>query len=70
MGDHSEIAAGRAAEEKQLIHASQTAAHKKLSAPEPPFSLCKVTERERERERERVGLRMQSKLEYLLFRSM
>jgi hypothetical protein len=36
-GDHSEIVAGRPAEQKQLIHASQTAAHKTLSAPEPPF---------------------------------
>jgi hypothetical protein len=52
MGDHSEIVAGRPAEEKQPIHALQTAAHKILSATESPFSLCNVTERERERESE------------------
>jgi hypothetical protein len=34
MGDHSDIVAGKSAEEKQLIHALQTAAHKMLSAPE------------------------------------
>jgi hypothetical protein len=48
MGDHSEVVAGRPAEKKQLIPASQTAAHKTLSAPEAPFSLCDVTDRERE----------------------
>jgi hypothetical protein len=67
MGDHSEIVAGRPAEEKQLVHASQTAAHKTLSAPESPFSLCKVTSERRVGE---VGLRMRSKLECLLFCSM
>jgi hypothetical protein len=67
MGDHSEIVAGRPAEQKQLIRASQTAAHKTLSAPESPFSLSNVTDREKER---RGRLRMRSKLEYLLFRSM
>ena len=62
-----------AVELKQLIHASQIAAHKRLSAPESPLKLCYVTDRERERERERrggVGLRMSRKLEQLLFRSM
>jgi hypothetical protein len=49
MGDYSEIVAGRPAEQKQLIHASQTAAHKTLSAPESRFSLCNVMDRERER---------------------
>jgi hypothetical protein len=48
MGDHSEIIAGRLTEQKQLIHASQTAAHKTLSAPESPFSFCNVTDRKRE----------------------
>jgi hypothetical protein len=43
MGDHSEIVAGRPAEQKQLIRASQTAAHKTLSAPESPFYLCNVS---------------------------
>jgi hypothetical protein len=64
MWDHSETAAGRPAEEKQLIQASQTAAHKTLSAPESPFSLCNVTDQEW------GGLRKRSELEYLLFRSM
>ena len=32
---------------EQLIHASQIAAHKTLSAPESPISLCYVTDRER-----------------------
>jgi hypothetical protein len=67
MGDHSEIVAGSPAELKQLIRASETATHKTLSAPESPFSLCNFTDREKER---RVELRMRSKFEYLLFRSM
>ena len=33
--------------QKQLIHASQIAAHKTLSAPESPLSLCYVTDRKR-----------------------
>ena len=49
-GDHCWIVAGMPAELKQLIHASQTAAHKTLSAPESPLSLCYVTDRERRRE--------------------
>jgi len=36
------------AAQKQLIHSSQIAAHKTLSAPESPLSLCYVTDRERE----------------------
>jgi hypothetical protein len=48
MPNHSEIVAGRPAEEKQLIHASQTAAHKTLSAPGSTFSFCNVTDRARE----------------------
>jgi hypothetical protein len=51
MWDHSEIVTGRPAEEKQLINASRTAAHRTLSAPESPCSLCNVTDLERERER-------------------
>jgi hypothetical protein len=47
--------------QKQLIHASQIAAHKMLSAPELPLSLCYIRG---------VGLRMRTKLELLLFRSM
>jgi hypothetical protein len=35
------------AEQKQLIHASQIAAHKTLSAPESPLWLCYITDRER-----------------------
>jgi hypothetical protein len=62
MGD----VAGRPAEHKQLIHASQTAAHKMLSPPELQFFLCNITDREGGG----VGLQMRSKLEYLLFRSM
>ena len=69
-GDHCWIVAGMSAEPKQLIHASQIAAHKTLSAPESPLSLCYVTDREREREKRWVGLRMSRKLEQLLFRSM
>jgi hypothetical protein len=68
MGDNSEIVAGRPAEQKQLIHASQTATHKTLPARGSPFSLCNITDQEREREGG-VGLRMRSKFEYLLFRS-
>jgi hypothetical protein len=48
MRDHSEIVAGRPTEQKHLIHASHTAAHKTLSAPESPFSICNVMDRERE----------------------
>jgi hypothetical protein len=48
MGDHSEIDSGKPAEQKQSIHASQTAAHKTLPAPKSPFSLCNVMDRERE----------------------
>jgi hypothetical protein len=50
MGDHWDhcwIVAGMPAEQKQLIHASQIAAHKTLSAPESPLSLCYFTDRER-----------------------
>jgi hypothetical protein len=47
VGGHSEIVAGRAAEQKQLIYALQTAAHKTLYAPESLFSLYNVTDRER-----------------------
>jgi len=36
------------AEQKQLIRASQIAAHKTPSAPESPLSLCYVTDRGRE----------------------
>jgi hypothetical protein len=52
------------AEQKQLIRASQIAAHKTPSAPESPLLLCYVTDRER---RGGVGLRMRTKLEHLLF---
>ena len=55
------------AEQKQLIRASQIAAHKTPSAPESPLSLCYVTDRER---RGGVELRMRKILEQLLFRSM
>jgi hypothetical protein len=49
MGNHSEFVAGRLAEQKQLIHTSQTAAQKTLSAPESPFSfVTSRTNRERE----------------------
>jgi len=47
MGDHCWIVAGMPAEQKQLIRASQIAAHKTPSAPESPLSLCYVTDRER-----------------------
>jgi len=47
MGDHCWIVAVMPAEQKQLIRASQIAAHKTPSAPESPLSLCYVTERER-----------------------
>jgi hypothetical protein len=48
LADHSEIVAGRPAEQKQLIHASQIAPHKTLSVLDSPFSLCNVTDREKE----------------------
>jgi len=41
------IVAGMPAEKKQLIRASQIAAHKMPSAPESPLSLCYVTDWER-----------------------
>ena len=41
------IVAGKPAEQKHLIRASQIAAHKTPSAPESPLSLCYVTDRER-----------------------
>jgi hypothetical protein len=63
MRDHSEIVAGRPAEQKQLIHVSQTAAHKTLSALESPFAIFEVTDREGKGE---VELLMRSKLEYPL----
>jgi len=47
LGDHCWIVAGMSAEQKQLIRASQIAAHKTPSAPESPLSLCYVTIRER-----------------------
>ena len=47
MGDHCWIVAGMPAEQKQLIRASQIAAHKTPSAPESPLSLCYFTDRER-----------------------
>ena len=47
IGDHCWIVVGMPAEEKQLIRASQIAAHKTHSAPEAPLSLCYVTGRER-----------------------
>jgi len=46
-GDHCWIVAGLPAEQKQLIRASQTAAHKTPSARESPLSLCYVTDWER-----------------------
>jgi len=48
------------AEQKQLIHTSEIAAHKTLSAPESPLS---QTERERDRERARERLREKKKRE-------
>jgi hypothetical protein len=65
MGVHSEIVAGKPAEQKQTIHAMKIAAHKTLSAPELPFSPYNVMDRGGGLE-----LCMQSKLEYLLFCSM
>jgi hypothetical protein len=47
MGDHCWIVTGMPVEQKQLIHASQIAAHKTFSAPESPLSLCYVIDRER-----------------------
>jgi hypothetical protein len=55
------------AEQKHLIRASQIPAHETPSAPESPLSLCYVTDREG---RGGVRLRMRTKLEHLLFRSM
>jgi len=50
MGNHCWIVAGMPAEPKQLIRASQIAAHKTPSVPESPLSLCYVTVRERREE--------------------
>jgi len=44
---HRWIVDGMPDEQKQLIHASQIAAHKTLSAPESPLSLCYVRDQER-----------------------
>ena len=46
-GDHCWIVAVMPAEQKQLIRASQIAAHKTPSAPESPLSRCYVTDRKR-----------------------
>ena len=50
MGNHCWIVAVMPVEQKQLIRASQIAAHKTPSAPESPLSLCYVTDRERREE--------------------
>jgi hypothetical protein len=55
------------AEQKQLIRASQIAAHKTPSALELPLSFCYVTERERRGEWDCLCAQ---NLEHLLFRSM
>jgi hypothetical protein len=58
MGNQYEIVCGRPAQQKQLIHASKTAAHKTHSTPESPFFfVMSRTEREGGRS-------------WLLFRSM
>jgi hypothetical protein len=49
-GDHCWIVTGIPAEQKRLIHDSQTAANKTPSGPESPLSLYDVTDRERRRE--------------------
>ena len=67
LGDHCWIIAGMPAVLKQLIHALQIAAHKTLSAPESPLSLCYVTDRERRGE---WNCAWAENLEHLLFRSM
>jgi hypothetical protein len=54
------------AEQKQLIRASQIAAHKTPSVRESPLSLCYVTDREKRG----VEVHMRTKLQNLLFRSM
>jgi hypothetical protein len=54
-------------EEKQLIRASQIAAHKTPSAP--GVTIIALL-RHRPREKRGVGMRMRTKLEHLLFRSM
>jgi hypothetical protein len=48
LGTTVELSPECPAEQKQLIRASQISAHKTPSAPEPPLSLCYVTDRERE----------------------
>jgi hypothetical protein len=55
------------AEQKQLLRASQIATHKTPSAPEVAIIALL---RHRPREKKGVGLRMLTKLEHLLFRSM
>ena len=44
---HCWIVVGIPSKQKQLIHASQIAVHKTLSAPESPLSLCYFRDRER-----------------------
>jgi len=67
MGEHCWIVAGMPAEQKQLIRASQIAAHKMPSAPESPLSLCYVTDWERRGE---WDCACAQNMEHLLFRSM
>jgi len=66
-GDHCWIVAGMPAEQKQLIRASQIAAHKTPSAPKSPLSLCYVTDRERRAE---WDCACAQNFEHLLFRSV
>ena len=66
LGDHCWIVARMPAEQKQLIHASQIAAQKMLSALESPLLLYYITLREKRG----TGLRLGTKLEHLLFDSM
>jgi hypothetical protein len=46
-GNHSEFVAGRPADQKQLLHASQIAALQTLFATESPFPFCNFMDRER-----------------------
>jgi hypothetical protein len=62
-GEHCSIVVGMSVEQKQLIHASQIAAHKTF------FAIIAVL-RHRPREKKGAGMRMRTKLEHLLFRSM
>jgi len=67
MGDHCWIVAGMPAKQKQLIRASQIAAHKNAFCS--GVAIIALL-RHKPREKRGVGLRMRTKPEHMLFRPM